>query len=358
MENNKLESSFPGNRKFTIGSASSGIGDYFMRWLFFYTNMHELGLSYLHTPANLTNIHTPDGNNKLTELLGFDIFTNISKKDQDNVKNLSLLDLIEAYEKGGKEAFREYVLSQNSNENTVFMIDINERRTIGRKAMMRNISELLKPQKFKINALREEYLEKIESLTEPPIQKNKINIAVHVRRGDLSLFLSFFKLAHNNHLPINLFREKFVPIKYYLVLLDELIHIIGEDNCHINVFSDGNYKAVNRRILNQKNNKNKNKLINSLKEIDLDAEFLAFNKYKNVSLYIGDNFNLFKKSFCGLTHSDIVIGAKECSFFFISKYYKKYEDQVRIDFLRTRECTFDKEELIRNKRISNILSKK
>ncbi|MBT4870365.1 MAG: hypothetical protein HON47_02235 [Candidatus Diapherotrites archaeon] len=357
MEKNKSKLSFPGNRKFTIGGAPSGVGDYFMRWLFFYTNMHELGLSYLHTPANLTKTHTTDAYDKLTEILGFGIFTKISQTDQENILNLSLLELIEAYEKGGKEAFREYVISQDSNENTIFMIDVNERRNIGGKAMMGNISELLKPTRFKINTMREEYLGNIESLTESPIQKNKINIAVHVRRGDLSLFASFFRLANNAHYPIKFFKEKFLPIKYYLVILDELVNIIGEDNCHINVFSDGNYKAVNIMINNKLKDNNKDKIIESLKENDLDAEFLAFNKYKNVSLYIGDDFDLFKKSFCGLTHSDVVIGAKESSFFFISKYYKKYGDQVRIEFLETRECTFDKEELIRNNRISKALSK-
>lgn len=304
---------------FTIISNKDGFGDFFDNWINLYNLMTYLGFVYIHTPIQLDKKHTTNNSSEIEKIVGFDFFKN-NIKDYGDFEQCSINfpKFIHILTKPNalKNIFR-YINSITKDDRCIILIKLNRdskflilNKVIKSRCWRFFIKEKVPNWRFFIkenipkilpkitNPLLQPYLKKVRK--NPPIKNinsDRINITVHVRRGDLVRVvgdkINFLNKKHSH---------RACDVQDYIKILDKTIKEKGENNCRIFVFSDGNKKAL--KIFKKKLPPDEYK---SILDMDLDSEFKQFLKYKNVEMYIGDNVHLFQKFFYGLTHGDIII---------------------------------------------------
>lgn len=300
MERVNLENNLEQKKYFTIKSNKNGFGDFFITWLPLYNLITGMDFTYIHTPLDLIKKHTTKNPKEIEDCVGFDCFKNKIENFEDYEKYpVDISKMIKILKKRNFiENLNEYLEEITKKEKRILLFDLEAIRRKNWKMHIRRIT-LEKPELK--NPLLETYLKKTNK--NPPLRNmksDKTNIVIHIRRGDV------VKVKINGEdkyaLGTGASSIKYIPVKYYILMLDKIIKEKGEDNCNIFVFSDGNKKALKRfeRKLAPEEYK-------KVLQMNLDNEFKEFSKYKNINLYIGDNIELFKKCFYGLTHGDIII---------------------------------------------------
>lgn len=146
-----------------------------------------------------------------------------------------------------------------------------------------------------------------------PFDKNKIKIAVHMRKGDTACIhmnnkvIDAWKLQYINN--IDEAKYKQADISEYYLLLQKIFTRYGKDKFSVVVLSDG-YKRTFRRIktamLQRKLSIYDLLKVNSI-ERRYNQEFKIFAKHPNISTVIGESEDKLLKSIHAIICADIVI---------------------------------------------------
>lgn len=308
---------------FTIKCSAAGIGDQITQISLLYTFGKLLSYKYVHTPINCWRTSPSIG--KFTGIDNWEITT--EKKELKNYQIIEVaLDQILMRESvknllDCKKEISNLISSLYNDRNYIIALlwtgnmykymsklnSINGRTIIHEKLNRKNFT-------FPFSKL---YSKSIKNFSvNLPFVKNKLKIAVHVRRGDTAHIVFKNKIFYGDGTCLQSLKNaprQQIELAEFDYLLEKIFSLYGEDKFSVIILSDG-YERTFRYIRAQKNQIGLSEF--DLKELDQIEEkcnedlYFFQQKYNNVcSSIIGESEEKLFQSIHTIVSADIVISS-------------------------------------------------